>query len=111
VLLAAGPRISAADLPFAIPTGPHARAMQPAEAERITDKPLSQAREEWLAGFERRYLDEVLRETGGRVGAAAARAGITPRSLYEKMRRLGLRKETFRGQARVEEVAAATGKG
>jgi DNA-binding NtrC family response regulator len=38
-----------------------------------------------------------LRETGGRVGETARRAGINQRSLYEKMKQLGLRKEDFRG--------------
>jgi len=38
----------------------------------------------------------LLRQTAGRVGETARRAGIDPRSLYTKMRRHGLRKEDFR---------------
>jgi len=34
--------------------------------------------------------------TGGRIGEAAGRAGIQERSLYEKMKQFGLRKEDFR---------------
>ena len=33
---------------------------------------------------------------GGRVGEVAERAGISPRSLYDKMTRLGLRKEDYK---------------
>jgi len=54
------------------------------------------AREALLESFERAYVEECLRATGGRVGEAAARSGLSPRSLYEKMKRLGLRKESFR---------------
>jgi DNA-binding NtrC family response regulator len=39
----------------------------------------------------------LLRATGGRIGEAAKRAGIQERSLYEKMKQFGLRKEDFRG--------------
>jgi len=46
--------------------------------------------------MERAYLSGLLREPRGRVGATAARAGIDPRSLYTKMKQLGLRKEEFR---------------
>jgi DNA-binding NtrC family response regulator len=56
------------------------------------------ARAEWQAEMEREYLSAVLAATRGRVGAAAARAGITPRALYGKMRRLGLRKESFKAR-------------
>jgi DNA-binding NtrC family response regulator len=37
----------------------------------------------------------MLRATGGRVGQAARRAGMDPRSLFEKMRKHGLRKSAF----------------
>ena len=53
-------------------------------------------RAEALTAFERAYFSQLLGRTGGRVGAAAQQAGIDPRSLYDKLRRLGLRKEAFR---------------
>jgi len=59
-------------------------------------RPLREEREELLESFERDYLTRLLRSTEGRVGQAALRAGITPRSLYDKLRRHGLRKEQFR---------------
>ncbi len=60
-------------------------------------KPLSEAREGLVADFERRYLECLLQETNGNVGLTAERAGIDPRTLYNKMRLYGLTKEAFRG--------------
>jgi len=48
------------------------------------------------AAFEEAYLTRLLGETRGRVGAAARRAGVSPRSLNELMRRTGVKKEDFR---------------
>jgi len=59
-------------------------------------KPLQEVREAFLPDLERQYFAGLLRATGGRVGEAARRAGIQERSLYEKMKQLGLRKEDFR---------------
>ncbi|HUT13855.1 MAG TPA: sigma-54 dependent transcriptional regulator [Thermoguttaceae bacterium] len=63
--------------------------------------------QEWLAkplsailvGVERAYLVNVLKMAAGRMGIAAEMAGIDPRVLYDKMRRFGLRKEDFKGNA------------
>ncbi len=49
---------------------------------------------------ERLYLEMVLKETNGRVGQAARIAGIHTRALYNKMKRLGLRKESFKRNSR-----------
>ena len=46
---------------------------------------------------ERAYLEGLLATTGGRVGDTARLAGMRPRSLFDKMRHHGLRKERFRG--------------
>jgi DNA-binding NtrC family response regulator len=45
--------------------------------------------------LERVYLAAVLEATGGKVGEAASRAGLNPRTLYDKMKKYGLIKETF----------------
>lgn len=42
------------------------------------------------------YLRMVLTESGGRVGEAARLAGIHTRGMYNKMKRLGIKKEDFR---------------
>ena len=107
VLLAEGEEVTASDLPEDIlgashPGGsnePAALAPPWAGRRELTEVPLQKAREELIESFERAYLQELLEQTRGRIGAAAARAGITPRSLYEKMKRLGLRKEAFKGSA------------
>jgi len=59
-------------------------------------KPWSEVREELLGRLERAYFAGLLETTGGRVGETAELAGIRPRSLYDKMKRYGLRKEDFR---------------
>ena len=98
VLLAEGEEVTIGDLPdemqaadaeavFDLPSPPRGT-----EESKLTDVSLHEARE----SFERRYMEELLAESCGRIGRAAAKAGVTPRSLYEKMRRLGLRKEAFK---------------
>jgi DNA-binding NtrC family response regulator len=59
------------------------------------DRPWSEVRRQVLEEIELRYLTGVLGATRGRVGEAAKRAGMDPRSLHEKMRKYGLRKEAF----------------
>ena len=49
-----------------------------------------------VAQVERAYLKRVLTTTGGRIGQAAQLAGIHERSLFNKMKQHGLRKEEFR---------------
>ena len=44
----------------------------------------------------RAYLEALLKQTAGQVGVTARRAGISVRSLYEKMREYDLRKEDFK---------------
>jgi DNA-binding NtrC family response regulator len=58
--------------------------------------PWRKIREALLREGERAYLDALLRQTRGRIGPAAERAGFSARSLFEKMRRHGLRKEDYR---------------
>jgi DNA-binding NtrC family response regulator len=64
------------------------------------DEPLSEVRRTVVDQIERAYLAALLRDTGGRVGETAARAGIQPRSLYDKMKQHGLRKEDFKPPSR-----------
>lgn len=92
--------ITLRDLPAVIRGGPLAG---PADARSMLDRyadwrsrPLREVRAQVLQDFERAYLSGLLEDTGGRIGECARRAGIEPRSLYEKMKRLGLRKEAYR---------------
>lgn len=93
-------KITLADLPGAF----HQRSFLPHElcssAHKVPasweSKTLAEVRGEVLEQVERAYLEMVLKKTGGRVGKAAAMAGIHPRGLYDKMVRLGLKKEAFK---------------
>ena len=66
--------------------------------EEWLQKPLQEARSEVLEKFEHTYLSGLLRLTNGRIGETAKRAGIQSRSLFDKMKRLGLRKEDFKSR-------------
>ena len=45
---------------------------------------------------EKQYLEMVLHQTKGRIGETAKIAGLHPRGLYNKLKRLNLRKEDFK---------------
>lgn len=62
----------------------------PAEAFDST-QPLKQARERWVATFERRYLEEVLRRHDNNVAAAARAAGVDRIHFYRLLWRHGLK--------------------
>jgi DNA-binding NtrC family response regulator len=103
VLLCPGPTIDLDDLPRAVSA--HAGLDGPVTDDlasltcsfsRMFESPLLEARQRVSAEFERLYLTEALRATGGRIGKAAERAGVNQRSLYQMMRRHDLRKEDFK---------------
>jgi len=82
-------------------------------ASRLADRPIREARRELSERFERAYWAELLTRTRGRIGETARLGGITERSLYDRMVRLGLRKEKFRQagseRARPEKVGRGEG--
>ena len=59
-------------------------------------RPIRDIREEIVERFERAYLAAMLDQTGGRIDESARLAGLTPRALYGKMQRYGLKKEQFK---------------
>jgi two-component system response regulator HydG len=77
LLLARGDHLSVGDFPPEIA----ARAAEIAGEGRYRA-----ARDAW----ERKYLEDVLREAGGAVGKAAELSGLHRSTLYEKLARLGL---------------------
>jgi DNA-binding NtrC family response regulator len=99
VLLSENQEITPADMPDDVRPRTGARDVLPSgfASDGLLDEPLQQARDRLVEVFERQYLERLLANSHGRIGHAALRAGITPRALYEKMRRFGLRKETYRG--------------
>ena len=66
--------------------------------EEWLQKPLKEVRKDILEQFERSYLTGLLISTEGRIGEAAKKASIDTRSLYDKMKRYGLKKNDFRAQ-------------
>jgi len=91
-----GPRAAPAVAVAAAELGGSRIPSPPTFSEAWLDRSWREVRQEALETLERAYLAGLLRETRGRVGETAKRAGIRPRSLYEKMQRLGLRKEQFK---------------
>jgi DNA-binding NtrC family response regulator len=101
VLLSDGPWIRAEDLPLEVRgTQGDPRAAIGREADRLTedwlDRPWKEVRRVMLQRIEHAYLTGLLARTRGRIGETARRAGISPRSLYDKMKSLGLSKEEHR---------------
>ncbi len=101
VLLCEEDRITLDDLPEELSSdlgGGHGAASlwQGPKGADWNSLPLADARAAVLDEFERQYLDRLLRATGGRVGEAARRAGIDRRTLYSKMRLLGLEKGSYK---------------
>lgn len=98
VLLCEGDSITVADLPpEVLETAPALAPTGTAEpSDELMALPLQEARRRITEDFERRYLENLLRKHQGTVSEVANDAGINPRTLYEKMRRLGLKKEDFR---------------
>ncbi len=95
VLLCDGPHIGVLDLPPSV-TQPAAPTREACVDAALFELPLTEARRELLEDFERRYLRHHLGATRGAVGETAVRAGINPRTLFEKMRRYALSKSQFR---------------
>ncbi|MEZ6018375.1 MAG: sigma-54 dependent transcriptional regulator [Planctomycetota bacterium] len=123
IVVCRSPHISLADLPQSVVSPASALDAQVAPAARQTGRgptrppqddapqndapqsdtyarwcnlPLREARNEVVREFERTYLEHLLRRTKGRVGHTADLAGITPRSLYDKLKLYDLRKDDYR---------------
>ena len=82
-------------------TGRPRRVPGPESAVNI-GQPLREAREAWVSSFERRYLEELLRQHENRVSAAARAAGVDRIYFYRLLWKHGLRQR--------ENVAARTGR-
>jgi DNA-binding NtrC family response regulator len=100
MLLCEGEQIRLIDLPDTIREPQDSLANDADRAvsagSNLFGKPLETARREIIERFERAYLAHHLKHCAGRVGDTAKRIGIEPRSLFDKMKRCGLRKEDFR---------------
>ncbi|MBN1846326.1 MAG: sigma-54-dependent Fis family transcriptional regulator [Sedimentisphaerales bacterium] len=106
MLLCESDTITQQDLPSSV-TGQFALPALPLPAAEVArefgtvprewlKRPLKQASRIVLEQFEYRYLTGLLQETNGRIRETARRARIDERTLFSKMKRYGLHKETFR---------------
>ena len=100
MMLCQSDEISHGDLPHTFhKTFSTSNHFLPAGSEVTKDwkeKTLPEVRQEIIDKVETAFLQMVLGEANGRVGKAAKRAGIHPRAMYNKMKRLGLQKEVFK---------------
>ncbi len=100
VLLCKSDEISSIDLPQALYSAASREERTllggAFSADTLMQKSLPEVQREVQDQVDRLYLEMVLAKTRGRVGEAARIAGIHPRGLYGKMKRLGLRKEDFK---------------
>lgn len=105
MLLCPGNEITLHDLPYAIRCRPSQNpttgttsptTTAPGSPAEWIHRTWEEVRRTELDRVERAYFTTLLHVTQGRVSEAARRAGITPRALFDKMRRHGLRKEHFR---------------
>jgi two-component system, NtrC family, response regulator GlrR len=66
-------------------------APRPASFDGLDQLPLRTAKSELVERFERFYVEQLLRQTGGNVAEAARRAGVDRVTLFRTIRRHGLR--------------------
>jgi transcriptional regulator with GAF, ATPase, and Fis domain len=70
-------------------------APRPAEPEddlrTLTALPYHEAKDAWTERFDRAYVEEILRRSGGNVSRAAREAGVDRRHLQRLMARFGVR--------------------
>ena len=76
-------------------TGARASRM-PEEIDLDTSLPMEEALASVFHGLERRYLEDVLAQTRGRVAEAADHAGVSRRTLSRMLKRLGIDKTRFK---------------
>ncbi len=106
LLLCDGGMIGPADLPETVRGGAGPVGDEPGSApggpivgdlpEEWLRMPWRRVRERFLADLEKGYIEGLLAATGGRVGQTAKRAGLSPRALYDKMKRHDLCKEDYK---------------
>jgi len=85
--------------PAGVPQAPRPRRFSGAPwslGDEWLRRPWREVRKALLDRVERAYLAGLLERTDGRIGETARLAGMRPRSLFDKLRHHGLRKEDFR---------------
>lgn len=100
MLICRGNEISLSDLPTVLQDNQD-NSRNPGSVGNVLsadwrNKTLSEVKKSAIEQIERAYLTMVLQETRGRIGEAARISGIHSRSLFNKMRAFGLKKEDFK---------------
>jgi DNA-binding NtrC family response regulator len=80
------------DIAGEFPAGPEGEGGLPFTSEI----PFREAKERVVSAFERRYIEELLRRSGGRLTDAARAAGIDNKNFSEKMKRYGFTLDDYR---------------
>ena len=104
VLLCEGDRIDWVDLPLEVAAPANSEPTDANDSwvddiEHWIEQPVEIGRQAVVADFERRYFTRLLQRNRGHIGRTAEQAGIDPRTLYNKLRQLGLKKSDFKGLA------------
>jgi DNA-binding NtrC family response regulator len=93
VILSTGPSIGEKDLPERLRKAPSRKVAVPTfDAE----EPLETVLRKVQGALEREYLKRVLRKFHGHLGKTASHAGLNRRTLYNKLRSHGIRREEYR---------------
>jgi DNA-binding NtrC family response regulator len=98
MLICDGDEITLDDLPAGISGQARTLAQGFVFPREWLDKPLKESRSAALEHFEKAYLTALLKNTNGRVGEAAKRAGIDARTLFEKMKLYALDRRDFKNR-------------
>jgi DNA-binding NtrC family response regulator len=61
-----------------------------------SEAPFKEAKERVVSSFEKRYIEEVLRRSGGKLTDAAKAAGMDNKNFSEKMKRYGITLDDYR---------------
>ncbi len=85
LLLGSGPEITAADLIGAAAGGNHVAAPPDGPPQTFRE-----AKDRFVQGFERDFLLQALRRTGGNISKAAEEVGMYRQNFQQKMRELGI---------------------
>ncbi|MCB9697817.1 MAG: sigma-54-dependent Fis family transcriptional regulator [Alphaproteobacteria bacterium] len=108
VVAFSGQRVREEDLPAQMfggaelaPSGsPPVGAPIPSGAPLDLSRPMQEHVDAAVADVERRYLEAALHRHGGHLSRTAEASGITRRTLYNKMRQLGLDADTYKPEGR-----------
>jgi DNA-binding NtrC family response regulator len=87
--LAEGATVKRRDLPAYLLQAPEAAV--PAGASPTTDRPLKEAKEQWMAVLEASYLRDLLAHHDGNISAAAKAAGIDRKTFHRLINKYSLK--------------------